>query len=45
MTWKSNKELKQDSLNMLKNNWMQAIFVCLIVWFMANSAEPLLQEV
>lgn len=39
MVYRSNKDLKKDSLQMLDNYWIAAIFVCFLVWFLASSAD------
>ncbi|MDD4343140.1 MAG: DUF975 family protein [Eubacteriales bacterium] len=39
MVNKSNQDFKKASLEMLNNYWVPALFVALIVWFLANSAN------
>jgi len=39
MVYKSNKYFKNESLDMLKNKWLLAIFVCFLFWLLAISAE------
>ncbi len=36
---RSNQDLKHDSLEMLNGKWVPTLFVCLIVWFFASSAD------
>lgn len=39
--YKSNRQLKEESLELLRDNWLNALIVCFIVWFLANSADVL----
>lgn len=39
MVYKSNQDFKKESLEMLSGKWIPAVFVCLIVWFLASSAD------
>ena len=39
MVYKTNQDFKKESLKILDGKWLPAIFVCLVVWFLASSAD------
>lgn len=39
MIYKSNQDFKKESLEILAGKWLPAIFVCIVVWFFATSAD------